>query len=53
VSSRYYLEIKIGDEMNELDFFMLDQVVVKAAPLTCIELQKKVEFLNCAFMFVL
>ncbi|WJX33710.1 hypothetical protein P8452_42393 [Trifolium repens] len=38
---RYYLEIKVGNLRNELDFFLLDDVVKKAAPLTCLELEEK------------
>jgi hypothetical protein len=46
---RFFLELKIGDKWNEFDFFVLDEVVMKLAPLTCNELGEKVTYLFIHF----
>ncbi|GAU29159.1 hypothetical protein TSUD_275780 [Trifolium subterraneum] len=38
---RFFLEIKIGDELDEIDFVLHDEVVSNIAPFTCIKMQEE------------
>ncbi|MCH79905.1 hypothetical protein A2U01_0000666, partial [Trifolium medium] len=40
INPRLCLEIKVGDELDEIDLLLYDEVVKKIAPLTCMKLEQ-------------